>query len=161
MKKLFTILILLGVTAFGQVEYVWRSDVNFENNGDMQVDWKWWRGYEKAPEGNDIISMNHNLQTSMWNNLTATNRHKIIFLGGCTVTRIIGGVTTNTFYENGTTIAKIENYSGVYHKINIPFNIGNTRGLQINPVNGDMEMRSGRQQMVGIQFMCMEIILNY
>ncbi len=138
MKKIFTLLLFLGISVFGQTQYDWRD---VASNGDWQVQNHWWNGTTTAiPGGGEILFFNNNVQTTGWNNLSATNRHRIRFGSSASVSRYLNGETINTFYDFGGVRPYIQNNSVTYHKVNFPFNVGYSGGMELNPVDGDLEI---------------------
>jgi autotransporter-associated beta strand protein len=138
MRKNYVILFLtlfVGINVFSQTTYFWRSEAT---SGDWNVSTNWWDGSTtNVPAGNEIISFDNNVQTSMTNNLASTSRYRIFFTSSATTSRTIGGSTTNTFFDFSSNNQKIENNSSATHTINFPFNVGNNV-MEINPVDGSL-----------------------
>ncbi|MEE9407730.1 MAG: T9SS type A sorting domain-containing protein [Polaribacter sp.] len=144
MKKnyLLTIFVLcFTAISFSQAKtYYWRNPDAI--NGNWEVTVNWWNstdGLAQIPAGGEILRMDNNHETTMTNDLAATNRHRIFFDATATTSRTIGGVTENTFFDFGGNNPKIENSSTALHTLNFPMKIG-YNPMEINPVNGDLTL---------------------
>ncbi len=140
MKKNYflTFIFLMVFTGFSysQTTYFWRSPEAI--NGNWEEATNWWNGAMAAlPGGGEILRFDNNHETSMTNNLSATNRYRIFFDASASSSRTIGGATENTFFDFGGNKPKIENSSTTLHTLNFPIKIG-YNPLEINPVNGDL-----------------------
>ncbi|WP_193212276.1 autotransporter-associated beta strand repeat-containing protein [Luteolibacter marinus] len=127
-------LLLAAGSAHAQTTYSWRNEAS---NGSWSESGNWWRGYTETPSGSEILRFDNGVQTTMTNDLSATNRYRIFFDGG-SASRVIGGSTENTFYDFGGNIPKIENLSASTQTLNFPIKLGYVHGLELNPVNGDL-----------------------
>lgn len=141
MKKLSLLFltVMLGMGAFAQTTYSWRSQAT---NGNWNVANNWWNGSTTAlPNGGEILSFGNDVQTTMTNDLlTATNRYQIIFTNSATQSRIISGTTENTFIKNGTNKPKIENNSSANQTIDFPlkWEYIASSAMELKPVSGDL-----------------------
>lgn len=107
MKKVLLFSVLTLIFGFGnliqaQTTFSWRSE---STNGNWNDGNNWWSGSTGVPTGGEIISFGNNVQKTMTNNLSATNRHKITFTSGASESRIINGATENQFYDWGGVMA--------------------------------------------------------
>ena len=144
MKKMFLLfgLFSLSLITNSQTTYSWRSEAT---NGLWNNSVNWWNGSGQAvPGGSEILYFDNNVYTTMTNDLTgnSANRYQIIFAAGASDSRTISGTTENTFYNFSGNKPKIENYSAVNHTIGFPIKNGNSAGIEINPVNGNLTFSS-------------------
>ena len=136
MKKLSLLffILMLGMGAFAQPKtYSWRSEAT---NGNWNKAGNW--SGNAVPNGGSILSFGNDNQLTMTNNLAATNRHQIIFTNSATQSRIITGTKENSFQNNGSNYAKIENNSSANQTIDFPLNWGSTAVMELKPVSGDL-----------------------
>ena len=109
MKKILLVLVvLMGISgvSYSQTSYWWRSEAA---NGNWNETNNWWNGSDKqVPQGGENIIFNNNFHVSMTNNLSATNRYRILFEGTASTSRTIGGSTENTFYNYGANKPKMK-----------------------------------------------------
>lgn len=133
-KTLLTLFILfLSVGVWGQTTFSWRNDQN-PTSGQWNVSNYWWNGSAAAlPGGGEILFIDGSVGTTMTNDLPSTNRHKITF--GSTNTpaaRTIGGSSTNTFFEFGSTWPRIQNdATNITHTINFPIAASTNAGFNL------------------------------
>ena len=146
-NKIFKLILLFGLSLFpilasSQTTYSWRSEAS---SGNWNVSANWWNGSSNAsPDdggGSGNLYVNNNTYTSMTNNLTSTNRWRIIFASGATSARTISGSTENTFYDYSGGYPKIENYSSANHTIDFPIKVG-YNPIELNPISGDLTFSS-------------------
>ena len=142
MKKLSLLFltVMLGMGAFAQTKYSWRSEAS---TGYWNTDVNWWNESTKAvavPTGGEILSFGNNNQTTMTNDLSATNRHQIIFTSSANQSRTISGTTENTFNKVGSNKPKIENNSSANHTIDFPlkWEYSENSAMELKPVSGDL-----------------------
>lgn len=136
---------LSSLDSFSQTTYFWRNDQNpiaNENWNRTIPEAMWWRGFAEVPTGSEILSFDGNsTNMSSFNNLTATNRFRIVFENTNTPgARALNGSTSNTFFDFGGNTPSITNNSGVTHTINFPFLNGNAAGasrLELNANSGN------------------------
>lgn len=142
---LILLLNLSALNSVSQTTYFWRNDQNpiaNENWNRTIPEAMWWRGFAEVPTGSEILSFDGNsTNMSSFNNLTATNRFRIVFQNTNTpASRILNGSTSNTFFDFGGNTPSITNNSGVTHTINFPFLNGNSAGasrLELNANSGN------------------------
>ncbi|WP_172824405.1 T9SS type A sorting domain-containing protein [Polaribacter sp. KT25b] len=138
MKKNYFLMLICFLSFTGislsQTTYYWRGEAI---SGNWEESTNWWNGSASTPSGADILRFNNNHETTMTNDLVATNRYQIFFEATATTSRTIGGTTENTFYDYGGNVPKIENNSVAIHTLNFPIKLGNNP-TELNPVNGDL-----------------------
>ncbi|NCC74090.1 MAG: T9SS type A sorting domain-containing protein [Sphingobacteriia bacterium] len=133
--------ILLVLQLNGQTTYSWRSE---STSGNWNVKDHWWDGsITNLPAGSEILYFNNSNYPSMTNDLSATNRFKIIFGTSNDVERTIGGIAPNTFYDFSSNTPLIENNSPNNKAQTINFKIinGNTasgNALDLKANTGDL-----------------------
>ena len=86
------LLFLLPLFSVAQTTFDWNS---IATSGLWNTGANWGGA---APAGSEIIQFNNNVQTTMTNDLSATNRHKIF---------IISSATTNVFSLNSSTVIAV------------------------------------------------------
>lgn len=126
---------LLAASAFSQTTLEWRSDAA---NGNWNDAGNWSDGTQ-SPPGSEILIFDNNVQTSMANDAPNTTRHRILFQGGASSTRTIGGSTANLFVAVGGDAPMIQNSSTGSHHLNFPIEIG-TNGLVFDTVSGPLNI---------------------
>jgi autotransporter-associated beta strand protein len=145
MKKKFTLItltLLLGLfswNATAQTTFSWRNDQSPANNASWlsTSPYYFWNGTAGAvPGGSEILFFDGSAGTTMTNDLTATNRFKIIFGNTNTpAARTINGTTSNTFYDYGGTWPRIQNDAvGITHTLNFPMAASTTSGINFELV---------------------------
>ena len=134
----------------------WGDTVNWKGDG-VGTNWNgnpnsgspvWWHSggwndYLDESTGGRCIRFDNNKELNQGNNLSAegaTNRWQIWFDSGASSTHTIRGTAQNHFYDNGGAMPKIENQSAVEQRIWFPIAIGNTYGMEVNPVKGDLSL---------------------
>ncbi|MFZ4455369.1 MAG: beta strand repeat-containing protein [Bacteroidales bacterium] len=140
MKTLFIIIAVFStLNGFSQTTFSWRNDQNPPNNASWTntSPYYFWNGTAGAvPGGSEILFFDGSSGTTMTNNLSSTNRFKIIF--GSTATpsaRTINGSTSNTFYDYGGVWPRIENdATGITHTLNFPMAASTTSGINFELV---------------------------
>ena len=149
--KAFTALLWMffffNTGAEGQTTFSWRNDQNPPNNASWisTTPYYFWIGSEAIPGGSEILFFDGDRGTTMTNNLTATNRYRIVFGPNNAVSRTINGATANTFFDFSGNPPAIFNGSGVNHTINFPIVNGNANGanrLEFNADNGNLTIGS-------------------
>jgi autotransporter-associated beta strand protein len=139
--KAFILAILALVTlslgeVLGQTTFSWRNDQFPANNASWTstAPFYFWNGSAGAvPGGGEILFFDGSQGTTMTNNLTSTNRHKITFGNtGSPVARTINGTTSNTFFEFGSTWPRIQNdATNITHTINFPIAASTNAGFNL------------------------------
>ena len=121
---LFTFLMVLGQTSFGQTTYDWLGtapDGNFKQ-GASGARWNPGGLFDEPPFG--IVQFNNNHQTTMTNNVTGPwSQFKFNFGSSATTGRTIGGNSVQ-FFDFGGTWPFIQNQSSATHTINFPILVG-------------------------------------
>lgn len=122
MRKQITYLLLtLAVFSFSfSYGQTWS---NTATTGDWNVGANWVGGAVPTSTAGEEIIFSNNIQTTMINNLTDLNRHRISFNTGSSTGRVIGGATANTFVANGSNNPQITNRTTANHTINFPIEI--------------------------------------
>ena len=127
-------------SALAQTTYYWRSETANGGSGSWSGSWHWWRGYEEVPTGREILVFDNNAQTSMTNDLTNTERHRIVFEDGATTGRTINGSTANTFWDVNGNAARIRNESSANHTINFGITSASGLGLELDANSGTLTL---------------------
>ena len=130
---LVALFLFFGGSVWGQTTFSWRNDQN-PTSGQWNVSNYWWNGSGAAlPGGGEILFIDGSVGTTMTNDLPTTSRHKITF--GSTNTpaaRTIGGSSTNTFFEFGSTWPRIQNdATNITHTINFPIAASTNAGFNL------------------------------
>lgn len=128
---------LLGLTqaSHAQTTFFWRAEAA---DGTWQNANNWWDGAVTAiPGGSEILSFDNDVQVAMTNDLTATDRHRILFKSGATVARTVAGTAENAFVAVGGDAPMIRNDSATGHTLNFPILI-NTANLILHAATGPL-----------------------
>ena len=142
MKKLSLLffILMLGMGAFAQTTYYWRDEAT-NGNWNKAGNWRNGTNITGVPGGNDILIFGNDFQTTMTNDLPGTVRYQIIFTNSATQSRIITGIKENSFQNNGSNYAKIENNSSANQTIDFPLNWGYSAVMELKPVSGDLTIK--------------------
>jgi len=130
MKKVFTLLLFLGITVFGQTNFYWNGG-GTDNNWTTGANWG-----GSAPGGGEILHFAGSNRLTPINDLGAVNRHKIFFDNGASSFSVSGSIE-NTFHDYGGAFPKIENNSSSTQTISFPIKL-RYNPIELNPVSGDL-----------------------
>ena len=133
-KNVLFLVFIFSFSSLAQTTYYWRTEASSGSWNDAN---SWWTDSPQLPGGSEILRFNNNNQTTMTNDLAATNRFRIFFDADASNSRTINGSTENTFYDYSSNKPKIENSSSATHTINFPIKFG-YNPVEINPVNGNL-----------------------
>jgi autotransporter-associated beta strand protein len=130
----------MPLVASAQVTYYWRGDSAEGDGRNWSTANNWWRGYNEAPNGSEIIIFDNNHKTEVnTNNLAATSRYRLFFNSGASTARTITGSTENVFFDFGGNVPKIENNDSGTKTLAFPIGIGYNNS-EINPVSGSLTL---------------------
>ena len=148
-------LAIVAGTLLGSARDAWANwgDTCYWRNEATSSDWdssSWYNASQDASWGNHnpgyvggnkliFDNTNHPTMQNSWGS-PGSNLWQVIFNDG-TPSRTITGTIVDTFYDNGGTMPKIENYTTVDQTINFPFVVGYSSGMEINPVHGNLLLK--------------------